>query len=199
MKALESFIGHSLSGVHRLAWFGLSADPPTLAHRAAVDAVLGSGLVDKVIVFPAARVSYKNFAASDWQRMEMTEIWREAAGFGDEVLLSRFDLERDEAYYWADLINDILQMAPKLNHFLVVGSNDYQEIEEKWHKGPELLEKARFMVVPRVGGELDNVREEDVLLNCDPIPGSSTAVRAGDLEGVDEKVRAYILEQQLYQ
>ena len=199
MKALERFIGAPLDGARRLGWFGFSADPPTLAHRAVVDAVLGSGRVDKVIVFPAAEVDYKRFQATDWQRMEMTEIWREAAGYGDEVILSRFDLIRDKAYYWADLARDILQMAPKMQHYFVVGSNDYQQIASHWHKGKELLEIADFLVVPREGTEAVQLHEGDILLSCPPIAGSSTDVRAGNLSGVDEKVRRTILEQQLYQ
>src|SRR5690606_38164550 len=136
-SSLEKFIGQSLNGATKLAWFGFSADPPTLAHRMIVDAVLGSGLVEKVIVFAAGRLPYKTFHASDWQRTDMVELWKSAAEFGDEVIMSRFDLLRDTAMNWYDLWNTLQERSGKLRHFLVVGSDQYQEIPRSWTRGKE--------------------------------------------------------------
>lgn len=198
MNALSKFVGTDLSGVKSLAWFGLAADPPALAHRFVIDAVLGSGLVDKVLVFGASRLPYKDFEASEWQRSEMLEIWKAAAEFGDEVVLSRFDLLRDLAYTWYDLWKKIQQIAPKIKHYLVVGSDQYLKIPGSWDNGEELLEMANFIVVPREGHELEELAYHHVLLDIAAIPGSSTDIRTGDLSLVDERIKAYILEQNLY-
>jgi nicotinate (nicotinamide) nucleotide adenylyltransferase len=198
MRALESFLGGSIEGVKRIGWFGISADPPSLAHRTVVDAVLGSGKVDRVVVFPTGNLPYKQFVARAWQRAEMTDLWKAAAAFGDEVQISRFDLIREQAIFWYDLWKTTTQMAPKIQQFLVVGSDQYEGIGKTWHRGNELLEDASFLVAPRKGFPLQSVSSKSILLNIPPIDGSSTEIRAGDLHLVDERVRAYILGQKLY-
>ena len=196
---LEIFISSSLSGARRIAWFGLAADPPTLAHRAVVDAVLGSGLVDAVVVFPAAGLDYKEFQASDWQRMEMSELWYKESEFdSQEVILSRFDLLRDKAFLWYELWQKITALAPRLEHYLVLGSDQYLEIPRSWEKGKELLKKAKFIVVPRKGYNLREVLNKDHLLKIPAIPGSSTEIRTGDWSQLDDSIRSYILENNLY-
>lgn len=198
LNALETFIGGPLGTVTRLGWFGISADPPTLAHRAVVDAVLGSGLIERLIVFPTGNLPYKQFVASEWQRAEMTELWKRAAEFGDEVQISRFDLIGEKAIFWFHLWEKITGLAPHMEHFLVVGSDQYLEVGKSWYRGSELLEKGSFIVVSRKGFPVPNVVEKSFLLQVPALEGSSTAVRAGDLSRVDERVRDYILEQKLY-
>ncbi len=197
-KSLEIFVGRKIGLVSRLAWFGFAADPPTLAHRAVIDAVMGSGRVEKVLVFPSAKLPYKDFSATDWQRNEMTEIWAASAEFGDEVILSKFDILRDEAITWFDLWKKIQHMSSKMEHWLIVGSDQYEEIPKSWYRGAELIEDARMIVVPRVGYPLQTVAPHHLLLNIDPVAGASTEVRAGNLELLDEKVREYVIEERLY-
>lgn len=197
-KSLEKFVGSEIRQVKNLAWFGFAADPPTLAHRSVIDAVMGSGRVDKVIVFPAAKLPYKEFRATDWQRNDMTEIWAAAAEFGDEVIISRFDLLRDEAMTWFELWEKTQKMSSNINHWLIVGSDQYLEIPKSWKRGEELLEMANILIVPREGFPLETILEPHVLLDISPIPGASTEVRTGNLELLDEKVREYVLEEGLY-
>lgn len=195
---LKKLLKHQLSSAKSLAWYGLASDPPTLAHRAVIDAVLGSGLFDDVVVFPAGKLPYKDFEASDWQRWDMMEIWKSASGFDDEVIMSKFDLLQDEAMTWYELWKELQQLAPKKQHWLVVGSDQYEAIPVSWYRGAELFDEASFVVVPREGYELDRVADHHKLLSVEPIPGSSTEVRRGDLSLVDEKVRAYIEQEGLY-
>jgi nicotinic acid mononucleotide adenylyltransferase len=197
-KALEKFIGSELGQVKTLAWFGFAADPPTIAHRAVLDATLGSGIVQKIVVFPAGKLPYKDFQATDWQRNDMTEIWKAAASFGDEVILSRFDLEREQAITWIELLEKIGQMSSIIKHWFVLGSDQYLEIPKSWDRGEELLEQANILIVPRVGHDVDPQRDNHLLLKVPAIPGSSTEVRAGDFKLLDEKVREYVVEEGLY-
>jgi nicotinic acid mononucleotide adenylyltransferase len=196
--SLEKFVGVPLSEASRIAWFGFSADPPTLAHRAIIDAVMGSGIVQKVVVFPAGKLPYKGFKASDWQRMDMVEIWKASADFGDEVVISRFDLLRKEAMSWYELWNSIQKRSVKVQHYLVVGSDQYEEIPRSWDYGKELLKRASFIIVPRKGFDVLPLYENHLLLPIAPLPGSSTDARNGDFSTVDGKVKAYILEQGIY-
>jgi len=199
VTTLEKFIGASLKGSTRIAWFGLAADPPTLAHRAIVDAVLGSGLAQKIVVFPAGKLPYKDFTASDWQRTEMIELWKASAEFGDEVVISRFDLLRKQAITWYDLWNKLQELTPQFTHFLVVGSDQYTEIPLSWHKGRELMKQASFIILPRKGfPSTTPYNDRHTLLPIEPLEISSTSARTGDLSVVDEKVKASILEQRLY-
>lgn len=197
-KSLESFIGTPLGEVKKLAWFGFAADPPTLAHRAVVDAVLGSGRVEKIVVFPAGKLPYKSFQATDWQRNEMVEIWKAAADFGDEVVLSRFDILRDTALEWYELWKQLQQMSSKIQHYLVVGSDQYLEIPVSWTKGQDLFDQASLLVVPRSGYEVEMLRPTHQLLDVPAIPGSSTEVRMGNRSLLDEKVREYVEEERIY-
>lgn len=198
MTTLEKFIGQPLNEVRNLGWFGFAADPPTLAHRSIVDATLGSGLVEKLVVFPAGKLPYKDFEASDWERWDMTEIWKAASEFGDEIILSRFDMMRPQAMPWIDLWLKLQEISPSIRHFLVVGSDQYQSISISWIHGRELLQKASFLIVPREGFPTSPVKSQDVLLPIDSLAGSSTNVRKGMRSLVDEKVKAYILEHRLY-
>lgn len=197
-KALDHFVGTALGQVQKLGWFGFAADPPTLAHRSVVDAVLGSGRVEKMIVFPAGKLPYKDFFSSDWQRAEMTELWYSAAGFGDEVIISRFDMNRPQAMTWIDLWKTINQLAPNIEHSLIVGSEPYRDIAATWNEGEELLEKARFIVVPREGQEVKTTHPHHHILPLATLVGASTSARNGNLALVDEKVRGYIEEEELY-
>lgn len=199
MKPLEQFIGSKLGNMQTLGWFGFSADPPTLAHRAVVDAALGSGLVQKVVAFPAGKLPYKDFSASDWQRAEMTEFWARSAEWEDEVILSRFDLQREEAITWVELWKKIKSLGRSIKHHFIVGSDQYSHIAKHWHRGQELLERANFIIVPREGYPTATVPKHHHLLSVPAIPGSSTAIRQGDLEQVDAMVKAYIIDNQLYQ
>jgi|CXWL01.1.fsa_nt_gi nicotinic acid mononucleotide adenylyltransferase len=198
MKSLEHFIDASIGDCKGLGWFGFSADPPTLAHRAVIDAALGSGLVQKIVAFPAGKLPYKLFSASDWQRWDMTELWRRAAEWEDEVVLSRFDLLRSEAMTWIDLWRKITQLAPSVRHSLIVGSDQYGSIGKTWIDGEKLMKSAHFIIVPRAGYPINIVHEHHHLLTITPIPGASTNIRKGDMKLVDERVRGYIIDNQMY-
>lgn len=196
--ALDKFIGATISDVRSLGWFGLAADPPTLAHRAIVDAALSSGLVEKIIVFPAGKLTYKDFVASDWQRNDMLELWKSAAEFADDIIISRFDILGKDATSWYELWNKIETFSPEIKHFLIVGSDQYLSIPGSWYRGRELLNNANFLIVPREGHEAESVERHHVVLPMEPLVGSSTGVRHGDFSELDDKVRRYILENGLY-
>lgn len=199
MKPLEQFIGAKLGDTKTLGWFGFSADPPSLAHRAVIDAALGSGLIQKVVAFPAGKLSYKTFQASDWERAEMVELWGRSAEWDNEVILSRFDLQREIAITWMELWKKINTLDRSIKHFFIVGSDQYSQIADSWSRGQELLERANFIVVPREGYPISNVPRNHRLLTIPPIPGSSTKIRKGHLEEVDAMVKGYIIDNHLYQ
>ncbi len=165
---------------HSIAWFGLSADPPTLGHRHVVEEALKSQLFDTVIVFPAGKLPYKKFQASDEERLAMLKLWKKAAGFGKNVILSDFELKRKKANAWIDLWHMVNRLLPGVQHTLVLGSDQFRSIEKKWVKGKDLLGSATFFVVERTRKE------------------SSTKARAGQLSQVDELVKKYILRKKLY-
>lgn len=198
--SLSSLLGVKVPEYRSLAWFGLAADPPTLAHRAVVDAVMGSGLVEAVVVFPAGDLPYKQFLTSDQQRLDMLELWKADAEFGKEVMISSFDIKLENAMLWFDLWKLISSLRPEVKHYLVIGTDQYTEIRKSWVKGKELWSEANLMVVPREGYELEGeMPAHHILLKVPAISGSSTEVRGGDVSGVDDRVKRYILEEGLYQ
>lgn len=196
---LSSFLKQEVDTIPSMGWFGLTADPPTLAHRKMVDAALGSGLVKKIVVFPAAQLPYKSFYASDFQRLDMLVAWHDEAEYTDDVIISRFDIERDTAMLWKDLWKKIDSFRPVVKHYLIVGSDQYLEVKKTWVGGKELYDQARFLIVPREGHEvIGTIPDHHVLLDVEPVEGSSTGVRSGELYDVDDKVRGYIIENELY-
>ncbi|MDF2378645.1 MAG: hypothetical protein P1V18_00275 [Candidatus Gracilibacteria bacterium] len=196
---LSSFLRKEIEVVPSLGWFGLASDPPTLAHRKMVDAALGSGLVKKVVVFPAADLPYKSFHATDFQRLDMLGAWKDEAEYTDDVIISHFDIMRDTAMLWKDLWKKISSFKPQVNHYLIVGSDQYLAVKKHWEGGEELYEQAQFLIIPRAGYEItEGVPEYHKLLNVEPVEGSSSGVRSGELYDVDDKVRGYILETGLY-
>ncbi len=166
---------------HAVAWFGLGSDPPTLGHRHVIEEVLKSGLFNTVIVFPAGKLPYKKFRASDEERLVMLKLWKKAAKFGKKVIISDFDLRRERAFAWFDLWKIVSKLFAQLDHVFVVGSDQYRSIEKTWVRGKDLLRSAKFFVVERDRKE------------------SSTKARKGELFMVDPLVKAFILKKKLYQ
>jgi len=209
LSSLSTFIGHPIGQVKSLAWFGFGADPPTLSHRAIVDAVLGTGKVEKVVVFPAGEVPYKDFQAGPVDRVAMCELWKEEAEFAAEVIISRFDILSDQAIIWFELWKTITQFRPSIEHYLIVGMDEYLDIPDIWAEGRELFNLANLMIIPREGYDDDleylqknedfpTPTENHFFLDIPELPGSSTRARKGDLSLVDDKVRKYMMEQGLY-
>lgn len=179
IPSVNSPIGTELrtAGFATSGWFGFSADPPTLAHRKVIEYALGTGLVEKVIVFPAGPLKYKKFQASTEERLEMTKIF--AMDFPDQVIVEDFDLRRETAMTWFDLWQEIIRTFPEKKHYLILGSDQYDAMEKTWYRGEELKKIAKFMMVPRMSG-------------------SSTEARAGDFSQLSESIQEYIRHHHVY-
>ncbi|MDP3976091.1 MAG: hypothetical protein Q8P95_04195 [bacterium] len=183
----------------RIGWFGFSADPPTLAHRQIIDAILNSGQVDAVVAFPAGRLAYKDFQSSDEQRKRMARLWHEQAGWNDKVLLGWFDLEERQAIRWYELWQELVAKLPGKKNLLVVGGDQYEKISKEWFRGKELIDQASILVVPRaLCPDESTLPKHHRVIDHAEITGSSTDVRSGQLTGLDQAVRSFILREHLY-
>lgn len=179
-------------------WFGLSGDPPTLAHQRIMKALSKQQGRNRVIVFPAGPLSYKRFTASKRDRRAMMRTWLLSAKFPKNVGLSWFDFNRKQAWSWYRLWNTLQKQSPQFNHWFIIGADQYIDIPKTWDHGKKLLEEARFMVVPRKGYPVPKLPSYHQALNIRPIGHSSTSVRKGSLRGLDPLTKAYILKKRLY-
>jgi nicotinic acid mononucleotide adenylyltransferase len=208
----------------RVGWFGFSADPPTLAHECIVRSVLDQNIVDVVVVFVSGRQVGKSYVASDEDRVRMSELGfgrlMDGSDFCDRIILSDFDINGMGAWRWWDLweflnhdsldsrISMIGDSSDRLNgtdtdrdveHWLVVGGDQWELMESTWYRGMELKKKGRFVVVPRELSELGFQSSDRVkVLSVQPLSGSSSMVREGRLDLVSIVVRQYILYWKLY-
>lgn len=199
MTPLETFISAELGAGSSIGWFGLSADPPTIAHATIITEVLKSGLVQNVIVFPAGKLPYKTFLASREHRMKMTELWARSAKFPETVHVSFFDMQRKEAFTWINLLEHVTRLSPDLAHHFIIGGDQYQRMKSSWVRGEELFEKASFIIIPREGHGIDKpFSSRHHVLPISPLKSSSTQVRTGDLSMVQSEIAEYIKKHHLY-
>jgi nicotinic acid mononucleotide adenylyltransferase len=186
------------TNLKNIFWFGFSADPPTLAHQKIVKAVLKLPGKKIIIVFPAGPLSYKTFGASKHHRLAMIKLWWKFAKFPKNVILAWFDFYQKEAWSWYHLWKKLGHLSPSLQHWYVVGADQYQEIGKTWDHGKRLLREARFLIISRQGYPVQHIPSHHHMLQIRPLAYSSTTIRKGSLQGRDPLTKAYILRKRVY-
>jgi nicotinate-nucleotide adenylyltransferase len=204
---------------------GGTFDPIHVGHLAAARAAQDALQLDAVRFIPAARPPHRPDSprAGEYHRVEM--VRRAIAGVaGWEVS----DLElrrRGPSYTWDTLVSLHAQGLAAVQIFFITGADAFAEIAT-WHRYPDVLDAAHFVVITRPGVSRDVVRErapslvprmirpEEVGSAAAPciIPVesntpdvSATEIRARAAAGepinhlVPPAVAAYIHEHRLYQ
>jgi nicotinate-nucleotide adenylyltransferase len=186
----------------RIALFGTSADPPTIAHQEIINWLASK--FDRVAVW-AADNPFKNHGASLAQRSQMLDL------LIDEIQPSI----TDRAQVYPNLSNRYtlvtVALAQKLwqnaDFTLVIGADLVSQLP-KWYHVNELLTQVKLLVIPRPGNQIN---DEDIQaltklgasvdiaqLNTPTV--SSTAIRTQGISmGITPTIADYIQEHQLYQ
>jgi nicotinate-nucleotide adenylyltransferase len=208
----------------RVGLLGGTFDPIHNGHLAAARAAQSALDLDTVTFIPAARPPHRPDSprASEYHRVEMIRrAIRDVAGW--EV--SELELRRaGPSYTWDTLVSlQVTGLAPA-QIFFITGADAFAEIAT-WHRYPELLDAANFVVITRPGMPLDHVRRRvpslvSRMISPSDLAGSatpriiavesetpdvsSTDIRARAARGeplehlVPAAVAAYIREQRLY-
>ena len=208
----------------RVGLLGGTFDPVHIGHLAAADAAQRALQLAEVRFIPAARPSHRPDSprAGEYHRVEMVRrAIADVAGW--EV--SDLELRRHgSSYTWDTLVSLHAQGLAALQIFFITGADAFAEIAT-WHRYPELLDAAHFVVITRPGVSIDVVRErvpslvprmirpDDVgaavtpriiPVDSDTPDVSSTEIRARVEAGepihhlVPPAVAAYISEHRLY-
>lgn len=135
----------------RIALYGGSFNPPTIAHRRMVENVLAAGF-DQVVVIPCGSRPDKDTTndISPTHRAIMTDI--AFRGLGDKVVIDLDDLDREEftpTWYldrhWREQ-GDVWHV---VGYDLIKPGADGVTPIKGWHHGEELWSECNFAVAPR--------------------------------------------------
>lgn len=208
----------------RVGLLGGTFDPIHLGHLAAALAAHRTLDLDAVRFIPSARPPHRPDSprASEYHRVEMIRrAICEVAGW--EV--SDLELRRHGKSYTWDTLTALHQQGLSPSQiFFITGADAFAEIAT-WHRYPEVLDAAHFVVIARPGISLDAMRQRVpdlvprmigpaegaalatpriIVIEADTPDVSSTEIRSRAARGesldhlVPQAVAAYIAQQQLY-
>lgn len=129
--------------------YGGAFNPPTIAHVKIIKLLLNKYRDAKIIIIPSNN-DYKSISNIDFiHRMNMIEIIKNHIN-SDRLIISDFELTLDKYYgtYYT------------LKHFnhpsFVIGSDQLNKIDT-WIKYPEVVKENKFIVIPRVGYNMNEI------------------------------------------
>lgn len=166
----------------RIGVLGGTFDPVHRGHLAAALAAADALQLDRVILVPAGDPYHRDApAASGEDRLAMLE-----AAIADEPRLatSRVDLDREGPTYTVDTLRDLHAEHPDAELVLLLGSDALVALPG-WHDPQAITALATIAGFARPGQELarPDLPGALVLLPFEPLPVSSTLVRAAIAEG----------------
>ena len=195
----------------RIIIYGGSFDPPHRSHRQIVQRLAAS--CDKLIVIPCgprAKTSSATLTGAV-HRKAMLEM-----AFGDlkGAELDLFDLENETFTSTSDLDQRYRRLFPKAEILHAVGAdlvtggkNATSEIQRWWHKGKEIWQTLKFLVIARPGYSCsaDDMPPHAQCMEITDLEGSGTLIRQRIAEGLPvtefllPEVWEYIKEHRLYE
>ena len=190
--------------VAKIAVFGGAFDPTTLGHilsGMAVNAQTGM----RVWYMPCYAHKYGKNPASPEDRCWM--LTKSIAHMGNPWLQVNYhEIEKKGDGATFDTMHELREKNPEDELYVMVGADNFNDVETKWYRGKDLLSDFPFVVLSRPGYDLTRqVRPQDVAVDF-RWPISSTDVRkaceSGDIEFVKRNtlypVSAKIRSQGLY-
>ena len=187
--------------------FGGTFNPPHKGHtRLAEKAAEFLGL-DRMLIIPSCIPPHKipGKLASGNDRMEMCRLAFE----GDFYEISSMELDRGDKSYTVETLRELKKLYPDDEFYFIIGS-DMLATFTQWYCWEEILTLANICAASREKGFEPDLsvytpeqRERFVLLDVEPFEVSSTQLRRivageGETDLLDEKVRRYIEENDLY-
>ena len=187
--------------------FGGTFNPPHKGHtRLAEKAAELLGL-DRMIIIPSCIPPHKipSKLASGNDRMEMCRLAFER----DFYEISSMELDRGDKSYTVETLRELKKLYPDDEFYFIIGS-DMLATFTQWYCWEEILTLAHICAASREEGFEPDLsvytpeqREKIVILDIEPFEVSSTQLRRivageGETDLLDEKVRQYIEENDLY-
>ena len=156
---------------------GGTFDPIHLGHIAAAQAAQSAVALDQVRFIPAARPPHRTDSphAAEHHRVEMIRrAICDAPGWG----MSDLELRRQgPSYTWDTLASLHAEGMSSTQIFFITGADAFAEIST-WHRYPEILDAAHFIVITRPGTSLNAVRARVPALVARMVTPSEVATAA---------------------
>jgi nicotinate-nucleotide adenylyltransferase len=203
----------------KIAIFGGTFNPVHNGHLAIARAVLKYIGAAQILFVPCRRPYHKGWADQPDSRLvpgyHRLEMIKQASRYDLYFDASDIDLKRKGPTYSIDTVHELKKIHPSAKFFFIIGADTLAELHQ-WHKIGELMQLVRFVVAPRPGYNLANVKSRmpfprEVIKGItrysleDPrINVSSTQIRALIREGksiknlVPPEVEEYISRHRLY-
>jgi nicotinate-nucleotide adenylyltransferase len=186
----------------KIALFGTSADPPTIAHQKIIH-WLALQQFDRVAVW-ASDNPFKTHGASLEQRSQMLEL---AIAEIQPPIDRHVKVYRNLSHrYTLESLKIAQTIWGDCEFVLTIGADLIVQIPQ-WYRSGELLSQVKLLIVPRIGnqiesGDLQKLIDLGADITIAPLSTpiiSSTAIRnSHSIEGVPPSIAKYIHHQNLY-
>ncbi|WP_394232155.1 nicotinate (nicotinamide) nucleotide adenylyltransferase [Niallia oryzisoli] len=198
----------------RYGVFGSACDPITIGHLVTMEMVIDRRKLDGMILVPSSikrRDKGRNLTSNE-HRLNMARL---ATADNPRIQVNPIEMEAEgwETYTY-ETMKKLKQEYPNDELLFVMGADNLQSIVN-WHKGYELIETNRFIVMGREGYDMADIIAKDSFLiknehrfDCLSkgvnIETSSTLIRSRIKDGlsvrylVPQPALEYALEHELY-
>ena len=169
-----------------------SFNPPHLGHKKVIDFLLEKDYVDKVVIVPT-----KNY----WNKTNLIDI-------EDRINMLKYyentNIEIDTIHnnypYTYELLNKLKEVYPTDELYLIIGSDNLDELHE-WKNIDDLLNNKIIVLKRGTIKKNPSIDDKNIIYveDFDNIDISSTEIRNGKFEYLDDNIKDYILNNKLYQ
>jgi len=173
----------------KVGLLGGSFDPIHLGHIAIAQLAIEKLELDEVWYIVSFQTNLKDDLVADISsRLDMANI-----AIRNDKRLKICDIERDlpTPSYTINTIVALKEKYEDCDFTFLIGSDQADQLD-KWHRIDELKEMVEFKVISRDG------KQGDIYVPEGTYPQSSTAIRAGVIEYLDDEVWKYIVNHEIY-
>ena len=195
----------------RLGIMGGTFDPPHWAHLRMAEEARTRFDLEKVLFVPSGQPPHKPdyVISSPEDRYAMVLL---AASANPAFEVSRMEIEREGPSYTLDTLRRLKEIYdPDAGMYFIIGADEAFDLP-RWHEAEKLPDLARFLVAPRPGFDLAELKQRlparfyDAIdfLPMTPTDISATEIRSRIASGrsikylVPDCVEAYIRKHRLY-
>lgn len=187
----------------RIGILGGTFNPIHIGHLILAEEALSKLKLDKVIFVPTFIPPHKNIEGEikPKDRLKMVEI---AIGDNPSFAVSTFELDLKKKSYSIDTLKEFRrEYGDKAEFYFITGSDLLKDLFS-WKDVNDIFKMSKFIVANRPGYPVKDVPEDVETVVITPIEVSSEDIRRRLKAGksirylVPEKVRAYIIEHNLY-
>jgi nicotinate-nucleotide adenylyltransferase len=207
----------------KIAIFGGSFNPPHIGHKKIIEIVRDFFECDEIWLMPSGNRADKTMHTTDEHRLNMARIFATDLKLNDlesdstldtkdakpNIIVSPIEIQRPVPTTTIDTLRELELAHPDSEFYFIISSELVPDIRAFWDDGQELFERAKFIILERLGSHsITNLElpPHSTLINHDGIvipEISSTTLRGlRDVreltQWVGKELAEYIAEHKLY-